>query len=618
MKHLLLGLILAAILLPCNVLASTPQSKSKTIVYIDGVKYHIHTVKEGETLSAIARVYGVASEKISECNPHIKDGIRAEQTLKIPVIVERRQERMDSKAERRLKRDFVIYEVKQGETLYSISRKYGISVDRILEDNPDIDPLHLEIGTKLLIRKAAIGQTDDEQIEEQIEEYATTLNSVSQEDGYIYYVVQPKDTIYSLSRRFGISQEEFIILNNLQNGLKAGAIVKVPAPKQEGGEVEISEDKGDTITEDSVKVATHSSIDVIFSAVKPGQTLKIAMLLPMSQKGVKNLNMATLYHGFLVGLEELKSRGISSEVMLYNTDRDSTTISNIISKYEFREADLIVGPVYSDEMAQVIEYAERESKPVVSPLAVMPEIESDALFQMAPSEEHKYDKLKPLISEPGTIITLIRTKENDAEFEAEIVRELQSAGLEYTYYDYQSVQGVENAEQSDLTPLLNNDNKHLFFVISNSEVDVDRILASLASAQTNLIARSQSVASFKVIGSTRWNRFQNIDRTTFFKNRVTLFAVFHAKRDNDLVREFDARYIKAFRAFPTLYSYRGYETAMIFVNGMYSDIEYDMEGRRYRPLQTTYNFKQEGGRLTRVNSEWVRIDYNPNFTITIE
>ena len=120
------------------------------------------------------------------------------------------------------------------------------------------------------------------------------------------------------------------------------------------------------------------------------------------------------------------------------------------------------------------------------------------------------------------------------------------------------------------------------------------------------------------MGNARWNRYANIDRTTFFKNRVVLFSIFHAKRDSEEVRRFDTEYIRAFGSMPNLYSYRGYETAVIFCPGMYSDIEYDMEGRRYKPLQTTYTFRQEPNSPTHVNQEWVRINYNSDFTITLE
>ena len=101
--------------------------------------------------------------------------------------------------------------------------------------------------------------------------------------------------------------------------------------------------------------------------------------------------------------------------------------------------------------------------------------------------------------------------------------------------------------------------------MADSEIDVDRILAGIASADTNLKARGRTVPRFVVLGNARWNRYNNIDRTMFFKNHVIFSSTYHAKRDAQIVRDFDSAYIRAFGTLPTLYAYRGYDAAMIFV-----------------------------------------------------
>ena len=64
--------------------------------------------------------------------------------------------------------------------------------------------------------------------------------------------------------------------------------------------------------------------------------------------------------------------------------------------------------------------------------------------------------------------------------------------------------------------------------------------------------------------------------------------------------------------------YRGYDSALIFAPAMYGDIEYDLEDRRYTPLQTGYRFEQRDTGSNHVNGNWTRVNYNPDFTITIE
>ena len=155
-------------------------------------------------------------------------------------------------------------------------------------------------------------------------------------------------------------------------------------------------------------------------------------------------------------------------------------------------------------------------------------------------------------------------------------------------------------------------------ILSDNSVDVERILAALASANTSITSRGRTAPRFSVLGNPRWNRFGGIDRAIYFKDRVVFFSTYHAKRDSEVVRTFDSAYIRAFGALPTLYSYRGYDTAVIFAPAMYGDIEYDLEDRRYTPLQTTYLFGQGEGRENHVNRNWMRVNYNSDFTITIE
>lgn len=651
MKRLLWILALCS-LLPTAGLGAEPQKRSQNIVYIDGTKYYIHTVGAGETPASIARLYGVSEAELLSHNATLKDGLREDQSVKIPfktsesvkeqASATQPQKPLSKKEEKALKKSFSEHFVAPGETLYAISRRYEISVETLMEDNPDADPAHLSIGQKLLIRKKAIGRTDEKTALTEMERYEQALNRASTDDAYRYHVVQPKETIYSLARRYKMTEQELITLNHLEEGLKAGAILRIPkanaladsrlltdpippgvvSPEEKALLIKDLHEKSDSLAEggaDTLQIDTTLTAaprEVILHALAPAERLKVALLLPLSREGRSNSNFAAFYQGFLLGLEEVKTRGFSVDVTLYDTERNRERVELLLSEEQaLQQAHLIVGPIYPEGLEPVVRFAEERAIPVVLPMGSQSTVESDVLFCMAPSEETKYEKLTPLFDEQTTI-TLIRTGKDDPEFEQEILRLIGERS--YQYHDYQSVQGAEHAERSDLTPLLKEHDKHLLFVLSNNEVDVDRILASLASAQTNMQARSQRVPEFTVVGHSRWNRYSNIDRTTYFKNRVVLISNFHAKRDNDRVREFDSRYLRHFGALPTLYAYRGYETARIFCPAMFSDIEYDMEGRRYNPLQTYYTFEQREGSLTHINREWVRVNYNPDFTITIE
>ncbi len=411
-----------------------------------------------------------------------------------------------------------------------------------------------------------------------------------------------------------MTEQEFIALNDLQEGLKAGAIVRVPCETPVAETPEPTIDPADTT---GMQGETTPPAEIVFRALRPSERLQVALLLPLSsESGTPSPNFTAFYQGFLLGLEAVKNRGYSVDLNLFDIRKSPARIEALLQNPQFREARLIVGPVYEEHAEPVVRYAEEQGIPVVTPLADLKQLESDALFQMAPPESHKYDKLASLL-EAGGNVTLIRTEHNDPEFEREILDRLQDRAFEY--YDYQSVQGADFARRSDLTPLLKRYDKHLFFVLSDNEVDVDRILASLASAQTNLQARGFSAPEYTVVGNARWNRYANIDRTTFFK---TGSCSSRSSTPSGTARRcgVSTPSTSALSApCPTSTPYRGYETAVIFCPGMCSRHPSTiMEGRRYKPLQTTYTFRQEPNSPTHVNQEWVRINYNSDFTITLE
>lgn len=97
---------------------------------------------------------------------------------------------LTARQEKKLRKKFILHTVEAHETLYAISKRYGISVETLLEDNENLDPTHLTIGGTLLVRKKEVGKTSNAENLAELEEYKEKLNSVPT-DGFRYYVVRP-------------------------------------------------------------------------------------------------------------------------------------------------------------------------------------------------------------------------------------------------------------------------------------------------------------------------------------------------------------------------------------------------------------------------------------------
>lgn len=591
-------------------------AKSKVIVFINGKKYYVHTVKSGDTLYSMAKAYGVSEDAIKESNPTVADGLKLDQSVKIPVADNVVADAKDSK---KRKKEFVEHKIRGGETLYSIARDYNISVNTIREDNPGLNPQSLSIGQSIWVRKSDMGSSSEKEAQAEMDAYADNLNKAT-DDGFEYYVVKPGETVYSLARRFEITEQEFAANNDIAGGLKAGAVIRIPIKDEEN--VNQMEKKAD-VPESELIAAQSSDENIIFRALPSDQLLNIALMLPFNVESKPNSSYVEFYQGFLLGLEKIKQEGRGeTKLTVYNTEHNPVKVQNIVKSPAFEGTNLIIGPVYEDELSPVLQYARENSTPVVSPLADIKTVKSPAIYQLSPDPAKKYDKIADLI-DGGRDIYMIYADSFDKEFEGEVLALLKDKPYAaYTYsFNQKSIFTPRNSAARQIEvmdDILKEEKPCLFVVLANKETDVDRILGTISSSKVAITEKSEKSAPYVVLGTSRWGRFNNIDHTTYFNNNVVMISTYHAKRDSQVVREFDSRYIEAYNSLPSLYAYRGYDAAIIFCTGMRSDIDYNMLDKKYTPLQTSYQFSHKGEGDKYVNQEWMRVNYNSNYTITIE
>lgn len=612
--------------------------RQTTIVYIDGTKYYVHTVVAGDTLYSLSRLYGVTVEDIVSGNPAAADGLRPDMTLKIPVKTGvAAGERSEQKKRRK---DFEYHTVRAGETLYSISRSYGISIDTVLEDNPSVDPSQLPVGGTLYIRKTDMGKQQSAAISEEWRTYRDNMNAVAP-DGYFYYIVQQGDTLYSLCRRYGVTEAELRSQNNLSDGLRAGDMLMLPLPEgrkavdESVHEFDIEKSPAEA-PEAPETVAGYGGESGRFRRTASWRPLRVALLLPLTKNGGTAVSghYMDFYRGFLLGAEDVKAAGNSMEITLFDTEQNPAKTAEIVAGgFGGIQPDLIVGPVYENELAQVLSYAESHSVPVVSPLASLGSTRSVNVFQMSPDGGRKYDKAAELF-DGSREVTLIYGESVDRDFESEVLSLLEGrrfATHKYVY-EHQSVverrererarQGIGNPNvpsgPGDMTYLMRGGRNNVFVILSDNETEVDRILAAIASADISLRTRERTVPRFVVLGSSKWQRYATLDHSVFFSDKVIMLTSYSARRDDERVRAFDDRHISDFGSMPSLYTYRGYDAAVIFGNGMFGDIEHSLLGKRYRPLQTGYTFERRTADGCVVNTEWMRIDHRDNYTIKVE
>ena len=181
-------------LIDYNALPTTILTVGETIKIPKGNvlnQENIYTVKPGDTLYRIANTYNITIDDLINANNLSSNILSIGQKLIIPIKPV-------------MEEDYMVYEVKPGDTLYSIAKIYNTKVDSIKSFNNLTSNL-LNIGQILQI---PLENTD-----------------------FLYqiYEIKPGDTLYSVAKRFNTTVSDIMALNDdISSVLRIGQVIKIP------------------------------------------------------------------------------------------------------------------------------------------------------------------------------------------------------------------------------------------------------------------------------------------------------------------------------------------------------------------------------------------------------
>jgi murein DD-endopeptidase MepM/ murein hydrolase activator NlpD len=166
----------------------------------------IHTIRAGETLSAIARRYGVTVDQIVQANGLLdRNDIQAGQQVVIPAVLS--ENALEST---------VSYLVLRGDSLYRIALVFGVSVDDLLAVNNLATPNAIYPGLILRIPvPTALGTPEGE---------------AAADTGGLTYVVQQGDTLARIALRYEVTVDGLVSANGLTSAdrIYPGQVLSVP------------------------------------------------------------------------------------------------------------------------------------------------------------------------------------------------------------------------------------------------------------------------------------------------------------------------------------------------------------------------------------------------------
>jgi LysM repeat protein len=424
---------------------------------IEPIGFKQHKVKRKETLYSITKRYDISEEQLKKYNKELyASTLRKGMVLKIPKFPEVEEVAEETPL------DLETYSVKAKETRWSIAHKYGISVDSLVRLNPQLSAKnsYLAVGQELQLPRPK-GDSLEEQSVALFESYSVPksigLFRISQEygistdsilklnpeiieqnglkegmtlrlpkkqiksseintDNYIFYVVKPKQTLFSLTRNLKISRDSLYSMNpQLENGLKAGMVLKLPQNKSKELEVK------NALVIDKINLV--DSIDV---ALRP----KILYLLPFrldridfekeerTKSQIKRNDIGAalgMYTGALVALDSIKKMGISVDVKFLDTQRSLQNVKSLLLGESLTDVDAIVGPVDRNLLGEVAVQSAEYNVPVIAPYASSATLSLRNVYFSMPNEEVLRNRLLNYIENErdNESIIIIADEENE-------------------------------------------------------------------------------------------------------------------------------------------------------------------------------------------------------------
>ncbi|WP_454954248.1 amino acid ABC transporter substrate-binding protein [Capnocytophaga gingivalis] len=559
-------------------------------------QHNSYTVKEGDTLESIAKVFRVSPSDIKSLNPTLEKGLQKGMLLIIPGDE-------ISYFNKKQPTGFEKYTVKDKETLYGLAQRFHITQDDLRRYNMILYKKELRKGQEITIPL-----------------YRDAPKEISKgKEGLTKYIVKPGEGLWRIAQNYGVTQETLERLNpNLPNPLKEGMEIWVPAGKS--GVPEVTTDKALVLYQvekgegfmslerkfglsqkeleklnpelkDGIKleaqiwipknnfldyvatlggasqtdVATGNATDAnpkIKSGMNPSNTKIVSFVLPFRVNGIQAGNIADIkiklqkekitaiasdfYSGALMALDSLQKMGFSLTVNVYDSNGNAQGVKAISSSEGLKNSQVIIGPFSPSAFNALSETITSDNIAILAPLSNRNIELRPNVFQTVPTIEVQQNSMIRFINQKypdANIVLLSDAKSKDMN------EKLLSSFSQAKNVD--NIQGIQSA--------LNKEATNIVFVSSDDVVflsDAIRILYNIAGI-------NGKNKNYNIIMATL-DKGDAYDHNSISNSQLSAlkFTYPAANRYAGESNPFIKKYLKTYKISPSKYAFRGFDLTM--------------------------------------------------------
>lgn len=376
---------------------------------VEGLTFKKHRTKSKETLYSVAKKYKVTVDAIKEHNDFLyRDPLRKGDIIRIPLPANKVVRKI---GKNNSDKPVVIiesttpttkfYTIQPKDTRYGVARKFGITIPELENMNPNLGQ-EFPIGQQILVSSKEV--------------FAESAAEAASDPTYELYEVLPKETLYSLGRRYKISVDSIGVLNpNVNEGLKAGMVLRMP---NMGGNAAALLAGGEPMIMD------------LQNNIRNPKTKNIAVMLPFGINSVdfndeenvkehlKKSKVVRLtvdfYSGVLMAVNKAKKNGISSHIEVCDTQKSDKRVGQLISQKDLKTYDAVIGPLYQKNVEKAASILKSSDVPIFSPISNKALKSSyNNIYQTKPSDKVLEDKMIAFVKQdtlPKNLIIIADAK----------------------------------------------------------------------------------------------------------------------------------------------------------------------------------------------------------------
>lgn len=537
----------------------------------------------------------------------------AQDYVPTPVTVSKEKVKLSGKL-------YYSHVVLEKQTLFSISKAYGVTVDDLYAANPSLIDKGLQKNSILLIPIKNQDLQEEEPQKAATSSAATVSPTVEKQrevdsPEYTEHVVKWYEDLNMIANKYGVSADDIILYNRLPSKkVTRKQVLRIPlkpfdraayAAKEEGTEAPVvneqpkgKQEEGIVIppSDEEIKEVETAPEQVTFTSK---QNINAALLLPFGASGKVNDSNMDFYAGVLMAVKDMEEKGIGTELDVYDVSK------GLPSKYSLEKCDFILGPVAAADIKKV--YSLTDGKiPIISPLDPKAAPMADTLINViqAPSPaEAQFNDMASWIRKdmnPEDVVIVLNEKGRANAAGEGMVRALMENGINYSTITYSLSEGT--GIPSRLTQKMTKTGINRIIVAS----DRQEFMNDATRSAGIMVNKGYSVIQY---APSRARNF-DIDPDAFHKTELHVVSSYFVDYSRKDVQKFLLAYRALYGTEPNQFAFQGYDTAMYFINivSKYGGgWKYLLEGTTAKGLHT--DFKFSGHKNTAVR----RIVYGKDF-----